>query len=68
MLQDPAELSGSYRELMEGLASLHFLAGVCYTQVTDVEHEQNGLLTADRQPRLSPDETAALHRRLWPDI
>ena len=68
VLQDPAELAGRYRELMEGLASLHFLAGVCYTQLTDVEHEQNGLLTADRQPRLSPEETSALHRRLWPDI
>jgi hypothetical protein len=61
------ELENNYRALMEGLARLPFLAGVCYTQLTDVEHEQNGLLTAWREPKLSPDEVFALHRRLWPE-
>ena len=28
--------------------------GFCYTQLTDVEQEQNGLLTADRKPKLEP--------------
>jgi beta-galactosidase/beta-glucuronidase len=60
------DLVERYRDLMEGLATLRFLAGVCYTQLTDVEHEQNGLLTADRQPKLPPGETRRLHRRLWP--
>jgi hypothetical protein len=60
------ELAGAYRALMEGLAELPFLAGICYTQLTDVEHERNGLLTAQREPKLPPEEVAALHRRLWP--
>ena len=30
------------------------LAGFCYTQLTDVEQERNGLLTADREPKLDP--------------
>ena len=29
-------------------------AGICYTQLTDVEQEQNGLLTADRKPKVDP--------------
>ncbi|QNA98350.1 glycoside hydrolase family 2 protein [Massilia sp. Se16.2.3] len=61
------ELAQRYRTLMEGLASLPFLAGLCYTQLTDVEHEQNGLLSAQRVPRLPPEQLADLHRRLWPD-
>ena len=31
----------------------HF--GFCYTQLTDVEQEQNGLYTYDRQPKFDPD-------------
>ena len=27
--------------------------GFCYTQLTDVEQEKNGLLTADRRDKLS---------------
>jgi len=26
--------------------------GFCYTQLTDVQQEQNGLLTADRMPKV----------------
>lgn len=66
VVRDGAELAKLYRALMEGLASLPFLAGVCYTQFVDVEHEQNGLLTALREPKIEPDEILALHRRLWP--
>ncbi|MBO2516180.1 MAG: beta-galactosidase [Clostridiales bacterium] len=29
--------------------------GLCYTQLTDVEQEQNGLLTFDRKPKLPPE-------------
>ena len=61
------ELAQRYRTLMEGLASLPFLAGLCYTQLTDVEHEQNGLLTADRVPRLPPEQVAGMHKQLWPN-
>jgi hypothetical protein len=64
---DPGpDLLRRYWALMQGLATLRFLAGVCYTQLTDVEHEQNGLLTADRQPKLPPGATRRMHRRLWP--
>lgn len=64
-LHDPAQLADRYRALMEGLASLGFLAGICFTQLTDIEHELNGLLTQERQPKLAPEWMAALHRTLW---
>jgi beta-galactosidase/beta-glucuronidase len=31
-------------------------AGFCYTQLTDVEQEINGLMTFDRKPKVDPDE------------
>jgi hypothetical protein len=30
--------------------------GYCYTQLTDVEQEINGLLTADRKPKADLDQ------------
>ena len=60
-----AELLAKYRDLMEGIASLPFLAGFCYTQLTDIEQEINGLLTYDRRPKVRPEEVALLHRRLF---
>ena len=35
------------------------LAGFCYTQLTDVEQETNGLLYADRTPKMEVDRIAA---------
>jgi len=35
------------------------LAGFCYTQLTDVEQETNGLLYADRTPKMKVDRIAA---------
>ena len=55
------ELLEKYRDLMRGIASLKFLAGFCYTQLTDIEQEVNGLLTYDRRPKVPPESIAAIH-------
>lgn len=59
------ELLDKYRDLMEGIASLPFVTGFCYTQLTDVEQEMNGLLTYERQPKVPPEEIKAIHDRLF---
>lgn len=59
------ELLAKYRDLMEGIASLKFLAGFCYTQLTDIEQEINGLLTYDRQAKVAPESVAEIHRELF---
>jgi beta-galactosidase/beta-glucuronidase len=64
-VHDPAELLAKYRDLMEGISSLRFVAGFCYTQLTDIEQEINGLLTYDRRPKVLPEEIAQIHRRLF---
>jgi beta-galactosidase/beta-glucuronidase len=63
--QQPEQLIEKYRDLMKGIASLVFLAGFCYTQLTDIEQEINGLLTYDRQPKISPEKIADIHRRVF---
>jgi beta-galactosidase/beta-glucuronidase len=59
------ELVSKYRDLMEGIASLQFLAGFCYTQLTDIEQESNGLLTYDRRAKVAPERIAEIHRELF---
>jgi beta-galactosidase/beta-glucuronidase len=61
------ELLAKYRDLMSGIASLKFLAGFCYTQLTDIEQEINGLLTYDRKPKVATESLALIHRELFKD-
>lgn len=52
----PEELEGRIESLLSSIHKIDELAGFCYTQLTDVEQEINGLLTARREPKL-PIET-----------
>ncbi len=63
--QTTEELLEKYGDLMRGLAALPFLAGFCYTQLTDIEQEINGLLTYDRRPKVPPEKIAELHRLVY---
>jgi beta-galactosidase/beta-glucuronidase len=63
--EKPEELLNKYRDLMRGIAALRFLAGYCYTQLTDIEQEINGLLTYDRRPKVPPEKIADIHRKIF---
>ena len=43
-------------EILQAVQASPVLCGYCYTQLTDIENEQNGLLTYHREPKL-PLET-----------
>lgn len=49
--KDVEEWLNRIEELTAVLESLPYLAGYCYTQLTDVQQETNGLLTIDRKPK-----------------
>lgn len=51
---DAAELVRRYAEATRALFASPVVQGVCYTQLTDVEQEINGLLTDDRVPKVDP--------------
>jgi hypothetical protein len=56
---NPEEFARQYRALLEVVRELHVLSGFCYTQFTDTYQEANGLLFADRTPKIPLDEIAA---------
>ncbi len=58
---DEAAALARLRGLYEALAKLPAFAGICYTQLTDVEQEINGLLTYDRRPKFEASSIKALN-------
>jgi beta-galactosidase/beta-glucuronidase len=60
----PEELLAKYQALMDGLAALPNVVGYCYTQLTDIDPEINGLLTADRQPKVAVEKIAEANGRV----
>ena len=52
----PEQLAQLYEALLHTVGQISFLAGFCYTQLADTYQEANGLLYADRTPKI-PLET-----------
>ncbi|WP_236674773.1 glycoside hydrolase family 2 protein [Enterococcus sp. BWR-S5] len=50
---------GIHRAIQE----LPYIVGYCYTQLTDVEQEVNGLLTTDRAPKVDLEEIKKINER-----
>jgi beta-galactosidase/beta-glucuronidase len=53
--EEPEEFLSSYRQLVEAIVGTPAMQGFCYTQLTDVEQEINGLLTFERVPKVDLD-------------
>ena len=51
-VKDAAEFETRLESLFSAIAASPYVAGYCYTQLTDTEQETNGLLTAAREPKL----------------
>ncbi|MCL5996274.1 MAG: glycoside hydrolase family 2 [Chloroflexi bacterium] len=52
-----------YNELMLAVLDSPTIAGFCYTQLTDTEQESNGLLDANRTPKLATEALRAINMR-----
>lgn len=52
---DEADFVRRYRDVVEAVVQSPQVQGFCYTQLTDVEQEINGLLTYDRQHKTDPE-------------
>ena len=55
-VRNEAEFLEDYRRLMDAVYASEGLWGFCYTQLTDVEQEINGLYTYDRKPKADPEK------------
>jgi beta-galactosidase/beta-glucuronidase len=58
----PEEFRERYTRLLSALRSVPMLAGFCYTQFADTYQENNGLLYADRRPKIALDDIATATR------
>jgi beta-galactosidase/beta-glucuronidase len=51
-VSDTDQFLKKYEELINAVLDSPSIVGFCYTQLTDVQQETNGLLTADRKPKI----------------
>lgn len=57
------QLVSEYERLVDAIYASEALWGFCYTQLTDVEQEINGLLTYDREPKCDVDEIRRVNEK-----
>jgi beta-galactosidase/beta-glucuronidase len=57
--KSPEEFAQRFRELLDVVRELQVLSGFCYTQFADTYQEANGLLYADRTPKIPLEQISA---------
>ncbi|GGD49535.1 glycoside hydrolase family 2 protein [Paenibacillus nasutitermitis] len=50
-----------FRSITQAIKQLPYACGFCYTQITDVQQEVNGLMTIDREPKIDPEIIKAIN-------
>lgn len=54
-----------YRDVVQPLLESEYVQGFCYTQITDVEQEINGLYTYDRNPKVNPERIRKINEGVF---
>lgn len=50
-----------YEGITKAIKNLPYVCGFCYTQITDVQQEVNGLLTIERKPKVNMDSIRSIN-------
>lgn len=61
---DETAFLARFKSVTDAIRNIPYCVGYCYTQLTDVMQEINGLLTPDRQPKMDVERFAALNQNL----
>lgn len=61
-VRDEDAFFARFQSVNDAVRAIPYCQGYCYTQLTDVQQETNGLLTPDRKPKIDPDRFRALNR------
>jgi beta-galactosidase/beta-glucuronidase len=59
-VRTPEHLLAGYRDLVQALLDSPAVVGFCWTQLTDTQQERNGLVTAERQPKVPIEDIRAV--------
>ncbi|MBS4219112.1 glycoside hydrolase family 2 [Bacillus sp. FJAT-49711] len=52
-VKNEEEFLKRFESITQAIKDIDYICGFCYTQITDVQQEVNGLLTEDRQPKIA---------------
>ena len=63
VMNDVEQFYKTYQGLTDALLDNPCICGFCYTQLTDVEQERNGVYYYDRRPKLDPERIRAINSR-----
>lgn len=63
---DGATLLERYRGFVEAATDSGVVVGFCWTQLTDIQQEANGLLTKDRRPKVAVAAIREVNERVRP--
>ncbi|WP_048603611.1 glycoside hydrolase family 2 protein [Enterococcus massiliensis] len=62
-VKNDEEFMDRFDKVHQAVQDLPYVVGYCYTQLTDVEQEINGLLDVNRKPKLAVPQIAAINER-----
>ncbi|MFE5318540.1 glycoside hydrolase family 2 protein [Paenibacillus sp. NPDC056579] len=55
-VKNEEEFLARYEGITQAIKNLDYVSGFCYTQLTDVQQEVNGLLTINREPKIDMEK------------
>lgn len=61
-VKDEVEFLARFRGTTDAIREIPYNQGYCYTQLTDVMQEINGLLTPERTPKIDPEQIRLINR------
>ena len=62
-MKDEEEFIRRFDSVTSAIKALPYVCGYCYTQVSDVQQEINGLMTADRKFKVDPSAIREINNR-----
>lgn len=62
---DPEQFAKKYAEVTKAVQESPLIHGYCYTQLTDIENERNGLLSYGREPKIPLETICAINQGIW---
>ncbi|WP_168121753.1 sugar-binding domain-containing protein [Paenibacillus sp. HB172176] len=62
-VKNEEEFLARYESITQAIKNLDYVSGFCYTQLTDVQQEVNGLLTINREPKVDVERIHKINKQ-----
>lgn len=60
-VKDEEEFLDRFKKLTKSIQNIPYISGYCYTQLTDVQQEVNGLMDAERNYKIEPNKISDIN-------